>query len=44
MTEIIDMIMELGKDETIETNNNEWLNKRWVKLLVQLTDTPEQLY
>lgn len=40
---IIDMIMELGKDGTIATNNNEELNKRWgVKLLVQLTDTPEE--
>ncbi len=35
--------MELGKDGTIATNNNEELNKRWgVKLLVQLTDTPEE--
>lgn len=30
MTEmIIDMIMELEKDGTIATNNNENLNKRW---------------
>lgn len=42
---IIDMIMELGEDGTMATNNNEKLNKRLgLKLLVEPTDTLEKLY